>query len=151
MEMVRPVTFMGEFGHSLDLKGRIIVPSKFRPALGNICYLVNGWDRECIYLFPEGEWQRLVARYLSDTSLIDEETQDFTRLLSAGASDCEVDRQGRIFIPQNLREYAGIDSKVVVVGVIHRIEIWDAQRWEELKKVRPFKTLAKQMKPRLGP
>lgn len=139
--------FTGEFEHSLDLKGRLIIPSKYRMALDGKCYLVNGWDRECIYLFPETEWSRLIERYLTDTNLVDENTQDFTRFLAAGASDCEIDKQGRIFIPQNLREYAGIEARVTVVGVINRIEIWDADSWQDLKKAKPFKALVRQMKP----
>lgn len=148
-EVGRSTTFMGEHEHSLDLKGRLIIPSKYRQGIGSTCYLVNGWDRECIYLFPEPEWQRLVDRYLAETSLIGEETQDFTRLLAAGAADCELDRQGRIFIPQNLREHARIESSVTIVGVLHRVEIWDTDKWQEFKKARPFKELAKQLKPKI--
>lgn len=137
--------FTGEFEHTLDAKGRLIVPSRYRGSLGEKCYLMQGWDKACICILPSEEWEKMVQEYLSHVKLVDESGQDFKRLLASSASECEMDRQGRIFIPENLRKYAGIEAAVTIVGVINRLEIWSTDRWQELKKGTPFLDLARKM------
>ena len=140
--------FVGEFEHTLDPKGRIIVPSKYRDPLGNKVYLVKSWEEECVYLFPGEEWERIMRDYLANISPFDEEGQEFKRSLASDVEDVEVDKQGRVFIPQKLRMHAGIESAVTILGVLDRLEIWDSNRWKKQKEAKPFKQLARQVENR---
>lgn len=139
---------MGEFEHTLDPKGRVIVPSKHRQPLGNKVYLVKSWDQECIYLFPKGEWERIMTEFLDNVSPFDEEGQEFRRSLASDVEDVELDKQGRLFIPQKLRTHAGIDNQVTIIGVLDRLEIWDSGNWKKQKEKKPFKQLARQIENR---
>jgi len=120
--------FMGEFQHTLDAKGRLIIPAKFREELGVGAVLTRGLDN-CLFLFPHSEWQALEEK-LKSLPLTKAGARQFVRFLFSGATDCELDKQGRIMIPQNLREYAEIDKEAVVIGVSSRVEIWSKARWE---------------------
>jgi MraZ protein len=141
--------FWGEFEHTLDPKGRIIIPSKYREPLGNHVYLIKSWDKECIALFRRNVWENMMQEYLSQTNLFDEEEQEFKRLLASSVEDQEVDKQGRVFIPQKLREYAGIESSVTILGVHDHLEIWNPEKWQKEKEKKPIKELARQVEGRL--
>ena len=120
--------FMGEYNHTLDAKGRLIVPSKFREVLGDGFVVTKGMDG-CLFVFANSEWQAF-AEKLHTLPMIDKEARQFTRFFLAGAAEVEVDKQGRILIPANLRDFAALEKDVVLIGVGGRVEIWDKQRYE---------------------
>lgn len=120
--------FYGEYQHSVDPKGRVIIPAKFREGLGEKFILTKGLDN-CLFAYSMAEWTNLEAK-LRTLPLANKDARAFIRFFFAGASECEVDKQGRILIPQNLREYASIDKDVYIVGVSTRVEIWDKYGWE---------------------
>lgn len=119
---------MGEFQHNIDAKGRLIVPAKLREDLGESFILTKGLDG-CLFGYPQEEWEKLEKK-LNDMPLSKKESRTFVRYFYAGASEVEIDKQGRINIPQNLREHAAITKGCLVVGVSDRIEIWDEDRWQ---------------------
>ena len=119
--------FMGEYNHTIDAKGRIIIPSKFREALGDTFVVTLGLDG-CLFVYPNDEWLSFVAELKNLPG--NKEARQLQRYFMAGAADCEVDKQGRILIPSKLREQAGLDKDVVFVGVLSKIEIWSKERWE---------------------
>jgi MraZ protein len=121
--------FMGEYQHSLDSKGRLIIPAKFREELGENAVMTRGLDN-CLFLFPQSEWMVLEEK-LKTLPLTKATARQFVRFLFSGATECDLDKQGRITIPQNLRDYAKVDKDVVVIGVSNRIEIWSRDRWEQ--------------------
>ncbi|MEF2291635.1 MULTISPECIES: division/cell wall cluster transcriptional repressor MraZ [Virgibacillus] len=120
--------FMGEFQHNIDAKGRIIVPSKFRDQLGDSFVVTRGLD-QCLFVYPMEEWSILEEK-LKKLPLTKKDARAFTRFFFSGAVECEIDKQGRINIPQSLRNYAGIEKECVVIGVSNRIEIWSSEQWE---------------------
>ncbi|RFA37621.1 cell division/cell wall cluster transcriptional repressor MraZ [Virgibacillus dokdonensis] len=120
--------FMGEFQHNIDAKGRIIVPSKFRDQLGDSFVVTRGLD-QCLFVYPMEEWNILEEK-LKKLPLTKKDARAFTRFFFSGAVECEIDKQGRINIPQSLRNYAGIEKECVVIGVSNRIEIWSSEQWE---------------------
>jgi MraZ protein len=120
--------FMGEYNHTIDTKGRLIVPSKFREQLGNEFVVTKGLDG-CLFVYSNEEWQRIETSF-REKPLTSKDARKFMRFFFAGAASCEVDKQGRILLPANLREYAGIDKDVVSVGVLSRVEIWSKERWQ---------------------
>jgi len=120
--------FMGEYQHSLDEKGRLIVPSKFREPLGGRCVVTRGLDK-CLFLYPEPEW-RAMEEKLRQLPLTQRDARAFVRFFFSGATDLELDKQGRIMIPASLREYAALEKDVVVIGVSTRVEIWAKSVWE---------------------
>ena len=121
--------FMGEYNHSIDQKGRLIVPSKFREQLGNEFVVTKGLDG-CLFVYSNEEWQRIEEKF-REIPLTTKDARKFSRFFFAGAATCEVDKQGRILLPSNLREYAAIEKEVVSVGVLSRVEIWSKYRWSE--------------------
>ena len=121
--------FMGEYNHSIDQKGRLIVPSKFREQLGNEFVVSKGLDG-CLFVYSNEEWQRIEEKF-REIPLTTKDARKFSRFFFAGAATCEVDKQGRILLPSNLREYAAIEKEVVSVGVLSRVEIWSKDRWSE--------------------
>ena len=120
--------FMGEYNHTIDAKGRLIIPSKFREALGDEFVVTKGMDG-CLFVFDNSEWQAFEAK-LRSLPMIDKEARQFTRYFLAGAASLEVDKQGRILLPAVLREFADITKDAVLVGVGNRVEIWSKARWE---------------------
>lgn len=120
--------FMGEFRHSVDAKGRLIIPAKLREGLGDRFIATKGLE-DCLFVFPAGEWETFGEK-LRSLPLASGAARAFTRLFFSGATDCEVDPQGRILLPANLREYAAIEREVVIVGVSARVEIWAKAKWE---------------------
>ncbi len=121
--------FLGEYQHSLDPKGRIIVPAKFREELGSKFVATKGLDN-CIFLYPLGEWQALEEK-LRSLPFTRADVRSFARFFFSGASELEMDKQGRIVVPPNLRDYAGINKDLVVIGVGSRVEIWSDSSWEQ--------------------
>ena len=119
--------FMGEYNHTIDAKGRLIVPSKFREQLGNEFVITKGLDG-CLFVYSQEEWEN-IEKSFREKPLTSSDARKFMRFFFAGAATCEVDKQGRILIPNNLREYAGIDKDVVSVGVLSRVEIWSKEKW----------------------
>lgn len=120
--------FMGEYNHTVDAKGRVIVPSKFRENLGNEFVVTKGLDG-CLFVYDNEEWTAFEEK-LKTLPLTNKEARQFVRFFLAGAASLEVDKQGRILLPANLREFAGLDKEAVLIGVASRIEIWSKERYE---------------------
>jgi len=123
--------FLGEFKHTVDSKGRLTIPAKFRPQLAAGVVITRGIDK-CLFLFSMAEWEKL-SQQVSQLPITQQEAREFRRLIFSGASDVVPDKQGRILIPSYLREYANLDSEVVIVGNNTYIEIWNAEAWQETK------------------
>ncbi|MFT4147884.1 MAG: division/cell wall cluster transcriptional repressor MraZ [Micrococcaceae bacterium] len=121
--------FLGTYTPRLDAKGRLSLPAKFRDELSKGLVLTRGQDR-CLYVFSAKEFE-VVLEQLQQASLADKNARNYTRLFLSGASDETPDKQGRLIIPAALREYAGLEKELAVVGAGNRAEIWDAARWEE--------------------
>lgn len=125
--------FYGEHDHTIDRKGRLIIPSRFREVLkdhyGDKCVVTRGLDR-CLFLFPEDEWRTQESKFRA-LSFTKQEARRFNRFYFSGAAELAFDRQGRVLIPQYLKEYAGIKRDVMVVGVSNRIELWDKEEWKK--------------------
>ncbi len=121
--------FIGEFHHTLDDKGRLAIPVKFRAGLIAGAVVTRGLDRS-LFLYPKTEWETLAAK-LAALPLGQADTRAFARLMLAGAMDVEIDKSGRVMIPEYLRQYAGVSKDVVVTGLYDRMEIWDETAWKE--------------------
>lgn len=121
--------YYGEYQHSVDPKGRVIMPSKLREALGEKFMVTRGLDN-CLFAYSQEGWGNLESK-LKALPLTDPNARAFVRFFFSGATECEVDKQGRILVPQNLREYAGLEKDVTIVGVSGRVEIWDKDRWQK--------------------
>ena len=119
--------FLGEYQHSLDSKGRIIVPSKFREELGARFIATKGLDN-CLFLYPMEEW-KIIEEKLRALPFTRADVRSFARFFFSGAAELEIDRQGRILLPPNLREYAGIEKDLTIIGVGARVEIWANEKW----------------------
>jgi MraZ protein len=120
---------MGEYLHSIDTKGRLILPAKFREELGECFIATKGLDN-CLFVYPKEEWA-ILENKLKQLPLAKPEARAFVRFFFAGAAEMECDKQGRVLLPQNLREHAKLDKDVVVIGVSNRIEIWSKSLWDE--------------------
>ena len=124
--------FYGEFEHTIDRKGRLIIPAKFRQALKDhtvtSLFLTRGLDG-CLFVFPEAEW-RLAENRFKQIPFTKAEGRKFNRLFFSGAAEVTVDRLGRILVPKSLKEFSMIKEDVVIVGVSNRIEIWSKERWQ---------------------
>lgn len=121
--------FMGEYNHTIDAKGRLIIPAKFREALGEEFILTKGLDG-CLSIYPMDEWKSFEEK-LKVLPLTDKNARAFLRFFVAGATSCELDRQGRILVPGTLREFAGLEKEVVLTGNLTRIEVWSKEKWIE--------------------
>ena len=122
--------FIGQYNHTIDTKGRLIIPSKFRDLLGDEFVVTKGMDG-CLFVYANDDWAAFEQK-LTSLPLINKEARKFARFFLAGASQVEVDKQGRILVASNLREFAGLDKDVVLVGVGSRIEIWSLENWEAM-------------------
>jgi MraZ protein len=122
---------LGEYHHSVDQKGRMAIPAKFRDSLGVGAVITRGLD-SCLFVFGKKEWEEL-AEKLTALPLTQANARAFVRLMLAGATDVETDAQGRILVPEYLRVYAGLKKEVVVTGLYTRAEIWDKEAWERYK------------------
>ena len=125
--------FIGTYDHSVDPKGRVILPRKFRDELGQDMVFTKGIER-CLYVFPLAEFEAFATK-LRSLPLTERPSRDFVRVFVAGASQESADSQGRVVIPQALREYAGLAKDVVLLGQIRRVEIWDKAEWERYRAV----------------
>lgn len=121
--------FMSQYNHTIDAKGRVIIPAKFREKLGEAFVVTKGLDG-CLYGYAKEEWSAFEEK-LGTLPITNKNSRQFTRFFLAGAAECELDKQGRILIPSVLREFAGLDKDVVLVGVASKIEIWSKERWDE--------------------
>ena len=119
--------FKGEYNHSIDPKGRLIIPSKFRELLGEEFVMTKGLDG-CLSIYPQKEWEAFEEK-LRALPLTNKNARTLTRFFVAGACTCELDKQGRILVPQTLREFAGLDKDVVLAGNLNRIEVWSKEAW----------------------
>lgn len=121
--------FIGEYQHALDVKNRMIIPSKFREGLGLAFVITKGLDG-CLYAYTLEEWKKLEEK-LKALPLTSKDARAFVRFFFSGAAEIEIDKQGRALIPQNLIEYANINKDIVSIGVSTRLEIWSKERWDE--------------------
>ena len=122
--------FMSEYNHTVDAKGRLIIPSKFREILGDEFVISKGMDG-CLFVYANDDWKAFEEK-LTSLPLINKEARQFARFFLAGAAQVEVDKQGRILLPASLRSFANLDKDVGLVGVGSRIEIWDKEKYEAL-------------------
>lgn len=120
---------IGEYEHSVDVKGRLIMPSKLRDEIGYKFIVTKGLDG-CLFVFPLKEWE-IFQEKLRALPVSDKNARNFTRFFFAGAIECEIDKQGRFLITSNLREFAGLDKDVVIVGMNSRLEIWSKEKWQQ--------------------
>ncbi|MDI6710566.1 MAG: division/cell wall cluster transcriptional repressor MraZ [Bacillota bacterium] len=119
--------FIGEYQHTMDAKGRLFIPARLREGLGDTAVATKGLDR-CLFLFSAEEWRNMEGK-LRKLPLARADARAFARLFFSGAAELEIDKQGRILLPAHLREYAGLEKDVVVLGVSSRVEIWDREEW----------------------
>jgi MraZ protein len=119
--------FLGEYQHSLDIKARFIVPARFREELGTRFVATKGLDN-CVFIYPMEEW-KVIEGKIRSLPFTRTDVRSFARFFFSGAAELEPDKQGRVVLPQNLREYAQIDKELVIIGVGSRIEIWSSPNW----------------------
>lgn len=124
--------FIGEFTYNLDDKGRISIPKKFRNDLDGGVVVTRGFDN-CLFLYTKKEWEKL-AEKLSALPFYQANSRAFSRLMLAGAMDVDMDKQGRVMLPEYLRRFADLKKSVVVAGLYNRLEIWDEKIWSEYKQ-----------------
>lgn len=119
--------FMGEFHHTVDNKGRLIIPSRVREDLGDQFIVTRGLEK-CLFIYPRDEWNNIIQKYkqLPDTK----DRRYFMRIFLSGATICELDKQGRINIPIPLLEYASLEKDCIIIGVDDRLEVWSKERWD---------------------
>ena len=120
---------MGEYSHSLDTKGRLIMPAKLRQDIGDKFILTKGLDG-CLFAFSQTEWNNFEEK-LNGLPLSDKNARNFVRFFLSGATECEIDKQGRFLIPTNLRISANLEKDAIIIGVGTRIEIWNKETWEK--------------------
>lgn len=135
--------FMGEYNHTIDAKGRLIIPAKFRELLGTEFVLTRGLDG-CLFIYPVDEWKAFEQK-LRALPLTNKNARTFSRFFVAGAAMCELDRQGRVLVPQTLREFAGLEKDVVLTGNLDRIEVWSKDKWSENCDYDDMKEIAESM------
>jgi len=121
------MNFTGEYKHAIDVKNRVSMPAKFREKLSDPFYITKGLDN-CLFVFTDDEWEKFMTS-LRELPLSNKKARAFARSFYAGATECSLDKQGRVLIPQNLREHAHLDRDVYINGAGARIEIWDAEAW----------------------
>ena len=121
--------FSGEYYHSIDAKGRLIIPAKLREELGDKFVITKGYDGNWLSILPMKAWEELENK-LAMVPKNNKAGQKLVRYFTTGASKCELDKQGRVLIDQKLREHAGLDKEVVLAGVLERVEIWDRETYE---------------------
>ena len=135
--------FMSQYNHTVDAKGRLIVPSKFRDQLGDEFVVTKGMDG-CLFVYANEDWKAFEEK-LATLPMTNKEARMFTRFFLAGAATLEVDKQGRILLPANLRDFASLEKDVVLVGVGTRIEIWSKENWENMDADQDMESVAASM------
>ena len=121
--------FIGEFHHSIDAKGRLIMPAKFREQLNECCVITRGID-QCLFIYPIEEWKILLEK-VNGLPVNRKDAHQFSRFFLSGACECEFDKQGRINLSTPLMNYAGLSKDCVIIGVSNRIEIWEKEKWTQ--------------------
>jgi MraZ protein len=124
--------FIGEYNHSVDPKGRLAIPAKFRALLKDGAVVTRGLD-SCLFLYPKEVWV-ILAKKLANLPISRANSRAFARLMLAGAMDVDFDSQGRVMLPEYLRKYAKISKSVIVAGLFDRLEIWDEESWVKYKQ-----------------
>ena len=124
--------FLGEYNHTIDAKGRVAIPAKFRDQLTAGAIITRGLD-QCLFVFTQPEWEAL-AQKLITLPLAQANSRAFVRLMMAGAASADIDAQGRVLVPDYLRNYANLKKEVVVTGLYNRIEVWDGGAWARYKQ-----------------
>ena len=137
------MAFMGEYNHTVDTKGRLIIPTKFREALGSEFIVTKGLDG-CLFVFPQDEWNTFEGK-LRTLPLTQKNARSFVRFFVSGATPLELDKQGRVLLPTTLREFAHLEKDVVITGMINRVEIWDKQAWQDYNANDNMDEIAEQM------
>lgn len=135
--------FMGEYSHTVDAKGRIIIPAKFRDTLGDEFVVTKGLDG-CLFVYDHAEWG-IFEEKLKSLPLTNKDARSFVRFFLAGAAGVEVDKQGRILLPLTLRQFAEIEKDAVLIGVGSRVEIWSKSRWEGISVYEDMDDIAQHM------
>lgn len=118
---------IGEYEHSIDTKGRLIMPSKLKDDIGEKFVITKGLDG-CLFVYSASEWKNFEDK-LRSFPLTNKDARALMRFFLAGAMECEIDKQGRFLITSNLREFAGLEKEVVIIGVLNKIEIWSKEKW----------------------
>lgn len=131
----------GEYEHTVDAKGRMFLPARFRGELGDVVFLARDIDR-CVCIYPVAEWEKYVAK-IKELPIV--KTRNATRLFLSAARECEVDAQGRVLIPASLREFAGLGKNVTVIGVGEKAEIWDTEAFDNFKNSVSAEELEKEL------
>lgn len=121
--------FIGEYEHSVDAKGRVIMPAKLREDIGEKFIVTKGLDG-CLFAYSKTEWSNFEEK-LKTLPLTNKNARDFVRFFLSGAIECEIDKQGRFLIPNNLRTYAALEKEINIIGVGTRIEIWNRESWKK--------------------
>lgn len=135
--------FIGEYNHTVDAKGRLIVPSKFRDQLGDEFVVTRGLDG-CLFVYSSEEWKNIETKF-REVSQFSKEARKFARFFFAGATVCEVDKQGRVLLPAVLREFAGIEKEIILAGVGNHIEIWSGNNWQATSQYDDVEEIAEHM------
>ena len=135
---------IGEYSHSIDAKGRIIIPAKFRTELGERFIVTKGFDG-CLYGYSLDEWKAIEEKVKTLPLVTGKDARNFTRFFFSSAIECELDSQGRILISQGLREHAALEKDIVIIGVSSRIEIWSKQKWTEYNEAQDSDDIAEKM------
>ena len=136
--------FIGEYKYSIDNKNRLFIPSKFRTGIRK--FIITRGLENCLFMYPANKWKEISFKF-KKLPLAKAEARAFLRVLLSGATECDVDRQGRILVPKNLCTYAKIKQNIVIIGVLDRIEIWDKDVWQTYsgKAVKSFTDLAEKL------
>lgn len=124
--------FLGEYKHSLDAKGRVSIPVKYRSELGSSAIVTKGLEG-CLFLYPKSVWEEM-AQKIASLPISSASARSFGRLMLSGAMEVEIDKLGRALLPGYLREYAGIEGETVIAGLYNRVEIWDKKGWEQFTR-----------------
>ena len=135
---------IGEYLHTMDAKGRLILPSKFRSELGERFIVTKGFDG-CLYGYSIEEWKNIEEKIKTLPLVTGKDARNFTRFFFSSAIECEIDSQGRILISQNLREFASLKKEIVIIGVSSRIEIWSKENWDAYNRLQDSEDIAAKM------
>lgn len=135
--------FMGEYNHSIDAKGRLIIPSKFRDVLGDEFVVTKGLEG-CLFVFEKYEFESFMDK-LNEKSDLEAKVRKIKRFFISGAQEMEPDKQGRMLVPPTLREYAGLEKEVVFAGVGGHIEIWDKSKWDDVTSFDDINDIAEEL------
>ncbi len=132
---------IGEYAHTFDEKSRISLPAKFRKEMGSTVVIAPGIDG-CLFVFSARQWQQFADRLSrpDSSSVLQADNRNFNRLIIGRATETSIDSIGRVLIPDHLREHASLKSSAVIIGVLNRVEIWNAERWERYRKAFEKKT-----------